>query len=60
MNPKLVLIGSLILGIGGWMVTLANWSEALTPVSMGGLLMIVGGVFAPSTVKSIFNKGEQK
>ena len=41
---KLLLFASLIAGLGGWMITLANWNEAFLPVSLGGLLVIEGGV----------------
>jgi hypothetical protein len=40
----LLLIASIIVGIGGWMVTLQTWQQATNPVPMGGLLMIIGGV----------------
>ena len=61
---KLLLIASLIAGIGGWMVTLSNWAAACTPVNVGGLLMIVGGVVAAwlgkSPLKSLNGKDVSK
>jgi hypothetical protein len=39
-----LLVASLIAGIGGWMVTLASWSVALTTINLGGLLVILAGV----------------
>jgi hypothetical protein len=47
-----LLIASLLCGVGGWMITLSSWSAAITPVSMGGLLMIVGSVVAAWLGKS--------
>jgi len=48
----LLLIASIIAGIGGWMITLSSWAAASTPVSMGGLLMIIGSVVAAWLGKS--------
>ncbi len=39
-----VLVASLLMAIGGWIITLPTWQAACTPVSMGGLLTGVGGV----------------
>jgi hypothetical protein len=47
-----LLIASIAFGMGGWMVTLPGWASALTPVSMGGLLMIVGSIVAAWLGKS--------
>ncbi|MFA5407441.1 MAG: hypothetical protein WC343_01570 [Bacilli bacterium] len=45
MNASIILlIASIVAGIGGWMITLPNWTAATTPVSMGGLCLIVGSV----------------
>lgn len=53
MNTSLILlIASIIAGIGGWMITLSDWASATTPVSIGGLLMIVGSVIAAWLGKS--------
>lgn len=43
-SSVVLLIASIISGIGGWMITLPSWVAAGTPVSMGGLCMIVGSV----------------
>ena len=40
----LVLVASLLMAIGGWVITLPSWQAALAPVSMGGLLTGIGGV----------------
>jgi hypothetical protein len=48
----LLLLASLVCGIGGWMITLPSWNAALTPVSIGGLLIILGGVVAAWLGKS--------
>lgn len=47
-----LLVASLICGIGGWAVTLPSWTAAVTPVSIGGLLMVLGGVIAAWIGKS--------
>lgn len=39
-----LLCGSLLLGLGGWMQTLASWGDATSPSTLAGLLLIVGGV----------------
>jgi hypothetical protein len=39
-----VFIGSLLLGIGGWMATLSTWGVALAPGTLSGLILIIGGV----------------
>jgi len=52
-KPKLIWIASMVFGVGGWMVTLAGWEAALTPVSLGGLLMILGSVTASALGGSI-------
>lgn len=36
--------------IGGWMVTLPGWPAATTPVSLGGLLIILGGLGVSGTL----------
>lgn len=41
---QLKLAAALAAGLGGWVVTLTSWSAALTPIAMGGLLMIIGSV----------------
>jgi hypothetical protein len=53
LNPKFVFIGAILLGLGGWMVTLGSWNVALTPVNLGGLLMVMGSILAPALSKSI-------
>ena len=56
MNASIILlIASIIAGIGGWMITLVDWASATTPVSIGGLLMIVGSVLAAWLGKSPLN-----
>lgn len=45
-DPKKLWITSLVGGIGGWMITLPSWSAALTPVSLGGLLLVLGSITA--------------
>lgn len=58
---KLFLYASLLAGLGGWMITLQSWSAALTPVSIGGLLVVEAGVvcawLGKSPLKSINDKG---
>lgn len=46
--------------VGGWMVTLPGWQAATTPVSLGGLLIILGGLGAsgaltraPSVIRNL-------
>jgi len=46
MLSKILLISSLLFGMGGWLATLPTWSAALTPISMGGLFMIIGSIVA--------------
>ncbi len=36
--------------VGGWLVTLPGWQAATTPVSLGGLLIILGGLGASGTL----------
>jgi hypothetical protein len=55
---KLLLIGSLIGGLGGWVITLATWGDALVPKNFGGLLVIVGGLLCAWLGKSPL-KGQQ-
>jgi hypothetical protein len=45
-NPKLLWAASMLAGIGGWMAVLPNWAAACTPVSIGGLMLIVGSITA--------------
>ena len=40
-----VLIASMIVALGGWMVTLNEWGQATTTIALGGLLMNLAGVF---------------
>jgi len=55
-NPIVTFIGSLLLGIGGWIITLNTWQDATTPVALGGLVLIVGGILAPATSDSILER----
>jgi hypothetical protein len=50
-SPKMVFIGALLLGIGGWLITLDTWLAASTPVAIGGLFMILGSILAPALSK---------
>ena len=60
MKPSsLFLAASLLCGIGGWIITLANWNAATTPVAIGGLLMIVGSIVCAWLNKSPL-KGQQQ
>jgi hypothetical protein len=38
------LLASLLMAIGGWILTLPNWNAATTPAAIGGLLTGLGGV----------------
>jgi hypothetical protein len=52
-NPKLLLIASLVGGLGGWMMTLASWHAALTPTSIGGLFVVLASITATAMGQSI-------
>jgi hypothetical protein len=41
-----ILLFSVLFSLGGWIVTLETWADALQPVRMGGLIMIIGSVGA--------------
>jgi len=40
----ILLVASLIVALGGWIITLDTWADALKTVAMGGLLMNLAGV----------------
>lgn len=46
MNGKSIalLVVSVLMGVGGWCVTLDSWGVAFTPQNLAGLLTGVGGV----------------
>lgn len=52
-----LLVASLAVGLGGWMITLANWSACTSPVNVGGLIMILGGIVAAWLGKSPIKPG---
>jgi hypothetical protein len=39
-----ILIGSILLGLGGWVQTLTVWSAAITTGGISGLFLILGGI----------------
>lgn len=53
MNKSIaLLVFSLAIAAGGWIITLPDWSAATTTVAIGGLLMNLGGVGAAWLGKS--------
>lgn len=55
----LLLVASLFIALGGWMLTLPNWAAATTPTAIGGLFLGLGGVICAwlgkSPIQSILN-----
>jgi hypothetical protein len=58
MKPQsmIILVLSILFSIGGWMVTLQTWSDALQPQNLGGLLMILASLFASALGVTIIRK----
>ena len=45
MGTKIVILaGSLMLTVGGWMAALGSWADLLQPGTIAALLSTVGGV----------------
>lgn len=52
-----LLVASLVMALGGWMMTLKTWDAALLPLAMGGLLFNLGGVVVAWLGKSPIKPG---
>ena len=50
---RLLFIMSLLVTIGGWVITLATWGEALTTAAIGGLLILLGNNVFANMIKNV-------
>jgi len=50
---ELLFVASLLITLGGWILTLPSWHAAITPAAIGGLfILLANGVFS-NAIKNV-------
>jgi len=50
---RLLFLMAIFVTVGGWILTLSCWSDALTPASIGGLFVLLGNNVFSNAIKNI-------